>query len=139
MAVKAKPSILDITPYKPGKSKVSYKGRVIKLSSNENALGTSKKAIKAYKDCHKKLHLYPDGGHNNLRSAISEKYNLNSNNIVCGAGSDEIIALLSQSFLDTGDEIICSEHGFLMYPICAKQCGAKNYLCQRSYFKTRCE
>ena len=122
--IKAKDYILGIEPYKPGKSKTGNERKVIKLSSNENALGASGKAIKAFEESSPELFRYPDGGCILLREAIAKKYQIETDNIVCGAGSDEIIALLIHAFCGEGDEVLYSEYGFLMYPISAKRVGA---------------
>jgi histidinol-phosphate aminotransferase len=124
--IKAKQYIEEITPYKQGVSKIKDGlMEVIKLSSNENALGSSPKAIKAYKDHSERLNRYADGSCFELRQAIAGKYNINPDRIVCGAGSDEIISLLIQAFAGEGDEIIYSQYGFLMYPISAQKFGVK--------------
>lgn len=125
--IKAKDYILEIDPYKPGKSKTGSGNaveRIIKLSSNENALGSSPKAIEAYKKHTDKLFRYPDGGCTELREAIANKYNINAEQIVCGAGSDEIISFLTQAFCEAEDQVLYSKYGFLMYPISAKRVGA---------------
>ena len=59
---KPRPGILDIAPYQGGKSDVAGVDRVIKLSSNEGALGPSPKAVAAHQDISSDLHRYPDGG-----------------------------------------------------------------------------
>ncbi|MFT6076843.1 MAG: histidinol-phosphate aminotransferase [Myxococcota bacterium] len=125
--IKAKNYILEIDPYKPGKSKTDNI-KVTKLSSNENALGASPKAISSYQDHSSKAFRYPDGGCNELREALANKNSIDADRIVCGAGSDEIIALLTHSFCDVGDEVLYSEYGFLMYPISAKRVGAKSVI-----------
>ncbi len=124
--IKAKQYILEIEPYKQGKSKVNNQNKIIKLSSNENALGASPKATEAYLKHSDQVFRYADGGCTDLRDAIAKKYNLDANNIVCGAGSDEIIALLTHSFCGVGDQVLYSEYGFLMYPISAKRVGAES-------------
>ncbi|MCD6034815.1 MAG: hisC [Rickettsiales bacterium] len=125
MALKVRPGITDIKPYVGGLSKTGDKVReVIKLSSNENALGASPKAIEAYKKAAERLHRYPDGGSEALRNAIGEVYGFAPSRIVCGAGSDELIALLCAAYAGVGDEILYPEYGFLMYPISAKRVGA---------------
>lgn len=118
-----KKSILNITPYKGGVSKANGTKKVIKLSSNETPLGPSPKAIDAYKNVCKTLHKYPDGNQAILKEAIAATYKINIENIVCGAGSDEIIALLCQAYINPGDEVIYTEHGFLMYPISTMAAG----------------
>ena len=126
--IKAKKYILEINPYKPGKSKVNNNNKVIKLSSNENALGASSKAILAYKKHSDLIFRYADGSCQKLRDAIAKKHQININNIVCGTGSDEIISLLIHSFCGVGDEVLYSEYGFLMYQISAKKVGAKSII-----------
>ncbi len=114
----------EIETYKPGKAKVGNNSNIVKLSSNENALGSSPKAFEAYTKHAKEMFRYADGSCSSLREAIAKKNKIDAGKIVCGAGSDEILALLTAAFAGVGDEIIYSEHGFLMYPISAKKVGA---------------
>lgn len=116
--------IKQISPYIPGAySKVAGQ-RLIKLSSNENPLGASSKVTKLLQNATKNLNRYPDGGCVKLRNAIAELHNINPDQIVCGAGSDEIITLLCMAYTGNGAEIIHTNHGFLMYPLSALACGA---------------
>lgn len=114
------PNILDIVPYKGGEpSEGGWK-----LSSNENPLGASQKAIDALKRAAETMERYPDGGATLLRRAIAEKYGLDADRIVCGSGSDEIFQLLGRAYLREGDEIIQTTHAFLVYRLVAQQSGA---------------
>ncbi|MEM7493234.1 MAG: histidinol-phosphate transaminase [Pseudomonadota bacterium] len=115
------PNILEITPYKGGQKLENAH----KLSSNENPLGCSPKAQQALIDASKHLELYPDGSASALRDAISSKYGIDSERIVCGAGSDEIFQLLARAYLRPGDNIVQSQHGFLVYRLVAQQSGAE--------------
>ncbi|MGE0006377.1 MAG: histidinol-phosphate transaminase [Parvibaculaceae bacterium] len=118
-----KPGILDIAPYVPGKA--GAKGRKVhKLSANENPLGASPAAIEAYRGAAEVLEFYPDGAAHDLREAIAGRYGLKPENIVCGAGSDEILQLLAHAYLGPGDEAVYSEFGFLVYPIAIASNGA---------------
>ena len=72
----------------------------------------------------KELARYPDGGHASLRRAIAETHGLEAERIVCGAGSDELIALLCKAYAGPGDEVLYSAHGFMMYRISALSAGA---------------
>ena len=125
----------NIEAYKPGKSKVKKLKTVIKLSANESALGMSPKARKILSN--KKLHLdkYPDGKSQNLRKAISKTYKLNSEKIICGAGSDEVIQMICQLFLKSKDEVVLPEYSFLMYRIYSKIVGAKVVFAKEINFK----
>lgn len=121
---KANAGIDDIAAYVPGKSSSSFTGKIHKLSSNETPLGPSLKAAQAHAALATELHLYPDGSASDLRDALAERYGLNPDRIVCGAGSDELLQLLAHAYLGEGDEAIHTEHGFLVYPIAIKSNGA---------------
>lgn len=112
-----RPGILSIDPYVPGKSGAPGLKRVFKLSSNETPLGPSPRAIEAYAKAAEKLALYPEGTSRILREAIGAANKLDASRIVCGAGSDELLNLLSHAFVGPGDEGIITEHGFLVYKI----------------------
>ena len=111
------PGIMDISVYVPGESHVPSGMVPVKLSSNENPLGPSPKAIAAFKKAAESLERYPDGGATELRQAIARVYGLDANRLVCGAGSDELIGILTHAYVGTGDETLFPEHGFLMYKI----------------------
>lgn len=116
--------IMDIEAYVPGKSTAPAGVRLFKLSSNENPLGPSPKAIEAARDVAARLDIYPDGSARRLREAIGEVHGLNPANIVCSNGSDEILGLLAQIYLAPGDEAIFTEHGFMVYRIYIQAAGA---------------
>ncbi len=114
------PQILDITPYKGGESLK----KAHKLSSNENPLGCAPSASEALVQVSQALATYPDGSAKALRTAIAAKYGIDADRIVCGAGSDEIFQLLGRAYLQPGDEIIQSQHAFLVYRLVAQAVGA---------------
>lgn len=122
--ISAKKAIYEISPYIGGESKANAE-RIIKLSSNEGPFGPSPKAIEAVKNMTPEMHRYPDGGCTELRQALAEKNNISADNIVCGAGSDEIISFLCHSYVGEGENIVYSAHGFLMYAIYAKTAGGQ--------------
>ena len=123
MSPQPQPGIMTIAAYVGGKSSVGSNVDVLKLSSNEGALGPSPKAIDRLAAM-SAWHRYPDGGALEVRDALAQRYHLPVDRIVCGAGSDEIIALLIQAYAGVGDEVLHSEHGFSMYAISAKANGA---------------
>lgn len=123
-APQPKPGILDIEAYVGGASKIAGVDRVIKLSSNEGALGPSPRAVEAYRAVAADMHRYPDGHATRLRELLAERWGLEADNIVCGNGSDDVLQLLARAYSGQGDEVLYSEHGFLVYPIAAKSCGA---------------
>ena len=117
-------SVMEIAAYVGGESKIPGVERVIKLSSNEGPFGPSPMSSKAHALEAETLHRYPDGGAIDLRAAIGARFDLDPARIVCGAGSDELIALLCKAYSGPGAEVLYSEHGFLMYPISARAAGA---------------
>ncbi|MFN3130170.1 histidinol-phosphate transaminase [Roseibium sp.] len=131
-----KQGVLDIAPYVPGKSKGSHGKTLHKLSSNETPLGFSDAVSAAIEGVAKSLELYPDGGATELRAAIGDVYGLNPDRIICGAGSDEILSMLANTYLDEGDEAIYSEHGFLVYEIAIRAAGATPVVAPEKDFTT---
>ena len=123
-AIRPQPGIMDIALYQGGASHVAGLDNVIKLSSNENPLGPSDAAVKAFRDASYDLHRYPSSDHTALRQAIAQVHGLDADRIICGAGSDEIIALLCQAFSGEGTEVLHTVHGFGMYRISALANGA---------------
>jgi histidinol-phosphate aminotransferase len=116
-------AILEIDPYVPGKSRIPGVDKVHKLSSNESPIGPSLKAIEAVRALADNLEVYPDGASTALRAAIGRRYGLDPSRIICGNGSDELLALLAHVFLHPGDEGLYSQYGFLTYPICIRAAG----------------
>ena len=108
-------NIEKLKNYKPnfGRSKIN---NLIRLSANENALGTSMSAIEAIKSFSNNMNRYPPQVSDELTSAISERYSINKNKIILGNGSDELISILAQTFLSPNDEAIYTEFGFLQFP-----------------------
>ena len=125
---------IDIETYKPGKSRIGNIKNLIKLSANESALGFRSK-IKKNSFNNKKIDKYPDGKCKILRKQISKTYNCDFNKIICGSGSDEIIQMLCQLFLNKNDEVIVPEFSFLMYRIYSKIVGAKVVFAKEENFK----
>lgn len=119
-----KPGVLRIAKYIGGASEVPGVEKTFKLSSNENPWGASPNAVAAYKRASDSIANYPDPDWKQLTSAIAEKHKLQGSRIVCGAGSDELIALLCLCYAGEGDEVLYSEYGFLMYAIYANANGA---------------
>lgn len=119
-----RPGILDIDLYQGGAAHLAGVSNVLKLSSNENPAGPNPRAIDAIKNSAATAHRYPSSDHSALRRAISEVTGLDADRIICGAGSDEIIAFLCTAYAGPGDEVVHTEHGFAMYRISTMAAGA---------------
>jgi histidinol-phosphate aminotransferase len=125
MTVMPRPTVLSVEPYVGGESKVPGVNRVIKLSSNEGAFGPPPAAIRAIADSAKDAHRYPDGGAAALREAIGARFGLDPARIVCGNGSDELLAMLILAYGGEGTELIMSAHGFMMYDLTGRWAGCR--------------
>ncbi|HEV2081243.1 MAG TPA: histidinol-phosphate transaminase [Brevundimonas sp.] len=130
-----KPGILDIAPYVGGKSKIDGVAEPMKLSSNENMLGAGEKARAAYEAAIRNIHIYPDGRATKLRAAVAEHHGLEAERLIFGNGSDEVFALLNQTYLTPGDDIVTGQYGFLAYRISAKANQADVRLAPEPQFK----
>ncbi len=120
-----KPGIMAIAPYVPGKSTVEGVENPLKLSANENVLGSSPRAKEAFAGAMDLLHVYPEGRSNVLRDAIAARFGLEPERLLFGCGSDEIFQLLNQTYLEPGDNIVQGEFGFGAYAIGARACQAE--------------
>ena len=100
---------------------------VVKLASNENPIGTSPAVKQAIIDNAGKAHLYPDDSMFELKDALAKKYKVNEENIIIGAGSDQVLEFISRAVLDENSSVLMSAVTFAMYEIYAKQMGAKIY------------
>jgi histidinol-phosphate aminotransferase len=123
-AIQPQPGILDIALYQGGKGHVAGVANAVKLSSNENPFGASDRAREVFLRSAHSLHRYPSTDHAALRHAIAEAHGLDADRVICGAGSDEIITFLCQAYAGPKDEVVHTEHGFLMYRISAMAAGA---------------
>jgi histidinol-phosphate aminotransferase len=123
-AIRPQPGIMDIALYEGGKAAVAGMTNVVKLSSNENPFGPSDRAKEAFQRSVHTLHRYPSTDHRSLRDAIAEVHGLDADRVICGVGSDEIITFLCQAYAGPKDEVVFTEHGFLMYRISTLAVGA---------------
>jgi histidinol-phosphate aminotransferase len=118
-----KPWIAAIHAYVPGKSAGDDGRPLVKLSANENPLGTSAKALAA-RDGAVVPSLYPDPDSTALRTALGKLHGIDPARIVCGTGSGELLTLAASAFAGPGDEVVYVRYGFSLYEIAARRSGA---------------
>lgn len=109
----------------------NFKG-FIRLSSNENNYGPSSKVISAIKDNSKYSNIYPELDGNSLKLQLAKTFKINSNQIILGAGSDEILQMAYAAFTKPGDEVLFTKYAFAMYSI-----YAKNFKCKAIKFNDK--
>lgn len=120
-----KPGIMDIHAYVPGKAQADGVENPIKLSANENILGSSPMARAAFVGAADEMQVYPDSRTSILRDAIATRFRLDPERLIFGCGSDEVFALLNQAFLEPGDNIVQGEFAFAAFAIGAHACQAQ--------------
>jgi histidinol-phosphate aminotransferase len=128
----APPYIRGIAPYQPGKP-ISELARemgldeasIIKLASNENPLGVSPRAQAAIRAVLSDLSRYPDGNGFELKSALSRRYEIPTDCIVLGNGSNDVLDQAARAFLTPQDEAVYSQHAFAVYPLAVQAIGAR--------------
>ncbi|WP_320035935.1 histidinol-phosphate transaminase [Halarcobacter sp.] len=96
---------------------------IIKLASNENPYGTSPKVIKKIQDLSKNMFMYPDDSMYELKEALANKYSVESQNVIVGAGSDQIIDFLVKAKCDESSKVLMAKTTFAMYEIYGRQTG----------------
>ncbi|NBD22571.1 histidinol-phosphate transaminase [Paenibacillus glycinis] len=115
-----KQSIVSLPVYQPGKPIEEVKRElglkeVIKLASNENPFGSSEHAKAAIIKELENISIYPDSFSTELTAAVAEYLGIERNQIIFGAGSDEVILMLARAFLSPGDETITADETFSQY------------------------
>ncbi|WP_156842507.1 histidinol-phosphate transaminase [Novosphingobium aquimarinum] len=118
-----KPWIEQIHAYVPGKSTGADGRPLIKLSANENPLGSSQAALAARSSA-AAASLYPDPDSTSLRAAIGARHGIDPARVVMGTGSDELLNLAAQGYAGHGDDVLYVRYGFSVYDIAARRCGA---------------
>jgi histidinol-phosphate aminotransferase len=124
MSLPFKPYIANLPVYKPLAAPDGLES-VINLSSNENPLGPSPKAVIALRKAVETVNRYPDASGSALKVALAEKLDLKPANIALGNGADEWVLLLCQSLVEPGDEVIIAQGSFISYLLRARQVGAR--------------
>lgn len=126
----AKNGIQRLQPYQPGKPVDELKRElgltdIVKLASNENPLGLSSKVKALLVDSLDDLTRYPDGAAFELKSVLSTYLGVNADQITLGNGSNDVLDLIGQCFLDESVSAVYSQHAFIVYPIMVQILGAK--------------
>ena len=98
---------------------------IIKLASNENPYGCSAKVQESVVDIVSKMALYPDDSMTKLKSGLSNKYEIDENNLIIGSGSDQVIEFVMHAKADSNSKILMNSVTFAMYEIYAKHIGAE--------------
>jgi histidinol-phosphate aminotransferase len=124
MADIRKPSARVVPTYLAGIQHSGDEPVTSDLSLNENLLGPSERAVLAFSQASSVLWRYPDGSHGRLKEAIAARFKIDPRQIVCGAGADELITLLTRLFVAAGEEVLFPAFSFAMFSVNALRVGS---------------
>ncbi|MFN3740768.1 MAG: histidinol-phosphate transaminase [Thermodesulfovibrionales bacterium] len=121
--------IRDITPYIPGKPIEELQRElgikdIVKLASNENPLGPSRKSMEAIKKATRGLNRYPDGNCYYLKKELSKKLGVTPEELIIGNGSNELLEIAAKTFLMPGDNAVMARPSFVVYAMATRIAGA---------------
>lgn len=121
--------VQGLTPYQPGKPVDELERElgisdIVKLASNENPLGPSRKALQAIEGSFDQLCRYPDGSGFHLKSALADRLTIEPSQITLGNGSNDLLEIIARVFADSTSEIVFSQYAFAVYPIVTQAIGA---------------
>jgi histidinol-phosphate aminotransferase len=122
-------ALRSFAPYKPGTSVDEVRRRFgiehpVKLSQNENPLGTSPRALAALRSI-ESLGDYVEDDHVALRARLARTYGLGVENVVLGHGSNELLSLIFSVFVDPGDDVVMGKPTFSLFRKDAQIAGAR--------------
>ena len=115
-AVKPRAGTLRIRPHMVAVDSGQQAAPEINIASNESAYGPGKLAIDAAIDAAKHLNRYAESAQGELADSIGEHFGLDPQDIVCGNGSDDLLARIARAYLSPGDELIYSCNGYQKIP-----------------------
>jgi len=116
-----KASVRQLKPYIPEKPLATLQAelglsKLVRLSANENPYGTSPAVEKAVKQWDfAGSNRYPDAEAEELRQAVAQRYQLNPDSLVFSVGLDEMIVMLTRTWLAPGDQVMVSTPTFSEY------------------------
>ncbi len=97
---------------------------IVKLASNENPLGMSPHAAKAIIGLD--LARYPDSNAHHLKAVIAAHHNVDPSWVTVGTGSENLIHLVAQAFLEPGKNGVSSQYSFIVFQQAVHNVGATN-------------
>lgn len=126
----ANKGIQGLSPYQAGKPIEELQRElglqsIVKLASNENPLGPSKKSLAAIQSAMADISRYPDSNGFELKRALAEKLSVGAAQITLGNGSNDVLDLVARAYLEPGKSAVYSQHAFVVYRLAVQSCGAR--------------
>ncbi len=111
-----RPGLKKIKPHMVSADRSALAAIRINIASNESAFGSSEQALSAAAKAIRGMERYAEGAETILSESIAEQHALHPEGVVCGNGSDDLLARLARAFLRPGEELICSVNGYQKFP-----------------------
>ena len=123
--------VQGLSPYQAGKPIEELQRElglehIVKLASNENPLGPSKKALAAIAAASSEIVRYPDSNGFELKRALAEKLSVGAEQITLGNGSNDVLELIARAYIEPGKSAVYSQHAFIVYPLAVQACGGRS-------------
>jgi histidinol-phosphate aminotransferase len=126
----ANTGIQGLSPYQAGKPIEELQRElglesIVKLASNENPLGPSKKVLSAVAAAGADICRYPDSNGFELKRALSDRLGIAATQITLGNGSNDVLELIARCYIEPGKSALYSQHAFIVYALAVKSCGGR--------------
>lgn len=124
------PGVERVRPYVPGRSIADVTRErglenVLKMASNENALGMSPRALEALRTNAPAAFQYPEVSTPALREALARRAGVSARQVITGNGSDSVIYVVGMTLLTPGDEVVIPKITFPVYETISHIMGAR--------------
>lgn len=130
MPVKFKPWLKQLPEYIAGRTieeiKKEYNLKnVYKMASNENIFGSCQQVKDFINSSAEDINYYPDSDCREIRGKIASVSDISPENVIMGNGTDQIIEMICDCFVNKDENIVIADPTFLIYEKTALKCGGK--------------
>lgn len=124
MSTPTRDRIANLPPYTLADLDLPGCQRIVQLAQNELSVAPGAAALAAAAESLKQVNRYPDTDHTALRAAIAAVHDLNPEQILCGAGSLELMSLIATAYCEPGIEVVVSQYGYKFFQVLCSVAGA---------------
>lgn len=125
MSIRPRAALDAISPYVAGAAPDGSADRSLKLASNENPFGPSPRALEAAQASLGMVARYPEPGARGLRARLAERHGVDPDNVLVGAGSDDVITLLTRAYVEPGRRVVMAQPPYGIHRIASQSMGAE--------------
>ncbi|NYE62296.1 histidinol-phosphate aminotransferase [Duganella sp. 1224] len=130
-----------IAPYQAGKPIAEVarefgldEASIVKLASNENPFGVPESAKQAMAAAMAELGRYPDANGFDLKGALAARYDVPTDWITLGNGSNDILEIAAHAFVERGQSVVYSQYSFAVYALATQGVGAQHIIVPAQHY-----